>query len=172
MVDQVKVEAVKELQEKFARAKLAIFADYRGLTVAQINELRNRLKTEAIEFRVIKNTLARRAVEETPFSAAAPFLEGPTSVALSYDEALGPAKILVDFAKESKVFELKGGVLEGRSFDDVGVRRLADLPTKDVLQAQMLAAFQGPSVQLVGVLQGVMQSLLGTLQSYAAKQSS
>lgn len=172
MVDQVKIEAVKELQDKFNRAKLAIFADYRGLTVGEINELRNRLKAEQIEFRVIKNTLARLAVEETSFSEAAPFFEGPTSVALSYDEALEPVKILVDYARSNKVFELKGGVLEGRTFNVDGVRRLAELPTLDVLQAQLLSAFQGSSVQLVGVLQGVLQNFIGTLRSYAETKPS
>jgi large subunit ribosomal protein L10 len=171
MVDQAKVEAVKELQDKFSRAKLAIFADYRGLTVAEINELRHWLKAEKIEFRVIKNTLAKLAVEETPLSVGVSFFEGPTSVALSYEEEMGPAKILVDFAKEKKVFELKGAVLEGRAFDANGVRRMAELPPRDVLQAQLLSTFQGSAVQLVGVLQGVLQNFLGTLSSYAQTKS-
>lgn len=172
MADPAKVEAVRELQEKFSRAKFAIFADYRGLKVSEINDLRNRLKAEQIEFRVIKNTLARLAVEETPFSEAAPFFEGPTSVALSYEEALEPARILVDYAKSKKVFELKGGMLEGRTFNADGIKRLAELPPREVLQAQMLSALQGPAVQFVGLLQGVLQSLLGTLRSYADTKSS
>lgn len=172
MVDQAKVETVEELRDKFSRAKVAIFADFRGLTVAQINDLRTRLRAEQIEFRVIKNTLAKRAVEETPFAEAVSFFEGPTSVALSYEEdVVAPAKILSVFAREQKVFGLKGGVLEGRAFDPRGVQRLAELPPREVLQSQLLSAFQGPAVQFLGVLQGVVRSLLGTLQAYAQTKS-
>lgn len=171
MVNPAKVEAVKELQDKFSRAKFAVFADYRGLSVEEINDLRNRLKAENIEFRVVKNTLARLAVKDTSLEVATPFFEGPTSVALYYEEEVSPAKTLVDFAKDKKVFELKGGFMEGRTFDANGIRRVAELPPKDVLQAQLLSAFQGSAVQFVGVLQGVLQNFLGTLRSYSEKQS-
>jgi large subunit ribosomal protein L10 len=173
VVDPAKIEAVEELREKFGKARAAIFSDFRGLTVAEINELRNRLKAEGIEFRVIKNTLARRAVAETPMAPATTFMEGPTSVALCYDdEASTAAKILAAYAKEQEVFELKGGVLESRILDVKDLQRLAELPPREVLQAQLLSALQGPQVQLLGVLQGVLRSFLGTLQAFAEAKSS
>lgn len=171
MVDIAKIEAVEELREKFSRARIAVFADFRGLTVAQISELRNRLRAEQVEFRVIKNTIARRAVADTPWAAATEFFEGPTSMALSYDDAVVPAKVLANFAKEEKVFELKGGLLDGQALDAGAVRKLADLPPREVLQSQLLSALQGPAVGLVGVLQRTVQSFLGTLKTYADTKS-
>lgn len=171
MVDPAKVEAVEELRDKLTRAKAAVFADFRGITVAKMNELRNRLRAEQVEFRVIKNTLARRAVADTPLAEATVFFEGPTSVALSFDDVVAPAKVLAGYAKEEKSFELKGGLLEGKALDVEAVRRLADLPSREVLQAQLLSGLQTSSVQLLGVFEGIGRSLLGTLLAQAGKSS-
>ncbi|MEE8209285.1 MAG: 50S ribosomal protein L10 [bacterium] len=171
MVDPAKVEAVEELRDKLTRAKAAVFADFRGTTVAQMNELRNRLRAEQVEFRVIKNTLARRAVAGTPLAEATVFFEGPTSVAFSYDDVMAPAKVLAGYAKEEKSFELKGGLLDGRTLDVEAVRRLAELPSSEVLKAQLLSVFQTSTVQLLGVFEGVGRSLLGTLLAQAEVKS-
>jgi large subunit ribosomal protein L10 len=172
VVDPAKVEAVEELRDKLARAKAVVFADFRGSTVAQMNKLRNRLRDEQVEFRVIKNTLARRAVADTPLAEATVFFEGPTSVALSYDDVMVPAKVLSDYAKREDSFELKGGLLEGRTLDSEAVRRLAELPSREVLQAQMLSMFQTSTVQLLGVFEGAGRGLLGTLLAQAVAKSS
>ncbi len=171
MVDPAKVEAVEELRDKLTRAKAAVFADFRGITVAQMNELRNRLRAEQVEFRVIKNTLARRAVAGTPLAEATVFFEGPTSVAFSYDDVMAPAKVLAGYAKEEKSFELKGGLLDGRTLDVEAVRRLAELPSSEVLKAQLLSVLQTSTVQLLGVFEGVGRSLLGTLLAQAEVKS-
>lgn len=171
MVDPAKVEAVEELRDKLTRAKAAVFADFRGITVAQMNELRNRLRAEQVEFRVIKNTLARRAVADTPLAEATVFFEGPTSVAFSYDDVMAPAKVLAGYAKEEKSFELKGGLLDGRTLDVEAVRRLAELPSSEVLKAQLLSVLQTSTVQLLGVFEGVGRSLLGTLLAQAEVKS-
>ncbi|MEE9519346.1 MAG: 50S ribosomal protein L10 [bacterium] len=167
MVDPAKIEAVEELREKFDRAKAAVFADFRGSSVAQMNELRNRLRAEQVEFRVIKNRLARRAAADTPLAEATDIFEGPTSVALSYDNLVAPAKVLTAYAKEQKTIEIKGGLLEGRPLDVESVRRLAELPLLEAIQAQFLSVLQGGGVQFLGVLQGVERSFLGTLSAYA-----
>ncbi len=171
MVDPAKIEAVEELRDKLTRAKAAVFADFRGSTVAQMNELRNRLRAEQVEFRVIKNTLARRAVADTPLAEATVFFEGPTSVAFSYDDVMAPAKVLAGYAKEEKSFELKGGLLDGRTLDVEAVRRLAELPSSEVLKAQLLSVLQTSTVQLLGVFEGVGRSLLGTLLAQAEVKS-
>lgn len=171
MVDPAKVEAVEELRDKLTRAKAAVFADFRGSTVAQMNELRNRLRAEQVEFRVIKNTLARRAVADTPLAETTVFFEGPTSVALSYDDVVAPAKALAGYAKEVKSFELKGGLLDGRTLDVEAVRRLAELPSSEVLKAHLLSVLQISTVQLLGVFEGVGRSLLGTLLAQAEVKS-
>ncbi|MFQ6672039.1 MAG: 50S ribosomal protein L10 [Candidatus Tectimicrobiota bacterium] len=172
MVDPAKVEAVEDLREKFSRARAIVFADYRGLSVAQMNELRNRLRAEQVEFRVIKNTLARRAAADTPLAAVMAFIDGPTSVALSYDDVVAPARVLTEYAKEEKLFELKGGMLDGRTLDGEMVRRLADLPSRDVLQARLLSVLQSATVQFLGVLQGTGRGFLGALWGYAETKSS
>ena len=171
MVDPAKIEAVEELRDKLTRAKAAVFADFRGITVAQMNELRNRLRAEQVEFRVIKNTLARLAVADTPLAEATVFFEGPTSVAFSYDDVMAPAKVLAGYAKEEKSFELKGGLLYGRTLDVEAVRRLAELPSSEVLKAQLLSVLQTSTVQLLGVFEGVGRSLLGTLLAQAEVKS-
>lgn len=171
MVDPAKVEAVEELRDKLTRAKAAVFADFRGTTVARMNELRNRLRAEQVEFRVIKNTLARRAVADTPLAEATVFFEGPTSVAFSYDDVMAPAKVLAGYAKEEKSFELKGGLLDGKTLDVEAVRRLAELPSREVLKAQLLSGLQTSTVQLLGVFEGVGRSLLGTLLAQAEVKS-
>ncbi|MFQ6672451.1 MAG: 50S ribosomal protein L10, partial [Candidatus Tectimicrobiota bacterium] len=134
--------------------------------------LRNRLRAEQVEFRVIKNTLARRAAADTPLAAATAYIDGPTSVALSYDDVVTPARVLTEYAKEEKLFELKGGMLDGRALDVETVRQLAELPSWEVLQARLLSVLQSATVQLLGVLQGTGRSLLGTLQTYAQTKSS
>ena len=171
MVDPAKIEAVEELRDKLTRAKAAVFADFRGITVAQMNELRNRLRAEQVEFRVIKNTLARLAVADTPLAEATVFFEGPTSVAFSYDDVMAPAKVLAGYAKEEKSFELKGGLLDGRTLDVEAVWRLAELPSSEVLKAQLLSVLQTSTVQLLGVFEGVGRSLLGTLLAQAEGKS-
>jgi large subunit ribosomal protein L10 len=151
-----KQEQVDELREKFAKATSLIVADYRGIDVESINQLRSQLKSgddpNAFEYRVTKNSLLRRAAEGLPVAEALGHFEGPSAIALSYDDPIGLAKILVGFAKEHEVFEIKGGVIDGAAMDSAAIAELATLPSLDELRGMLVGLFQAPAQKLVQVL--------------------
>ena len=151
---------VSEIKEKFQRSSGVVLADYRGLTVAQVTQLRARLRKAGVEYRVLKNTLVRRAADEIGVAGLESFLKGPTALAFSEDP-VAPAKILLDFAKENKLksFQIKAGVLEGRVIGAEGVKALADLPSREVLLAMVLRGMQAPLTGMANVLQGPIRKM-------------
>jgi large subunit ribosomal protein L10 len=167
-----KEEQVAELREKFARATTLIVADYRGIDVRSISELRGRLKAEesgAWEYRVTKNTLLRRAAEGSDVEAIADRFEGPTAIALSYGDSIGLAQILVAFAKEHELFEIKGGLLEGRVVDSDEIVKLATLPSLDELRAKIVGLVQAPAQKMVQVLSAPAAQLARVVDARRAK---
>jgi len=165
------VESVTELHEKFARAVSAVLADFRGLTVQEITELRRQLREASLELAVVKNTLARLAVQETPFERLSPFLKGPTSITLSYRDMVAPAKILSAYAKKQPKLAVRAGLFEGEIVPAEKSAEIADLPPRDVVLAQALAAMQGPLAGLVWTLQGVLSTFIGILQAIHDKKA-
>jgi large subunit ribosomal protein L10 len=165
------VEAVADLHAKFARAVSAVLADFRGLTVQEITDLRQQLREASLELAVVKNTLARLAVQETPFERLSPYLKGPTSVTFSYRDAVAPAKVLSAYVKKQPKLAVRAGLFEGEIVPAEKIAEIADLPSRDVLLAQSLAAMQGPLAGLVGTLQGVLGSFIGTLQAIHDKKA-
>lgn len=163
MATENKIQVVEEFAAKLATAKAAFLADYRGLTVDQVNELRGKLHEAGVEYRVVKNTLLRLAAKGTSFECLSEFLQGPTAIAIAQDDPVAPAKVLNDFAKNSKVFELKTGVLEGKLLTADGITALADLPSREVLLAKMLGSINAPVSNFVGVLAAVPRSLVQVL---------
>ncbi|HJO25358.1 MAG: 50S ribosomal protein L10 [Myxococcota bacterium] len=147
-----KEQQVAELREKFARATCVYVADYRGIGVQSANQLRRRIRKEGdgdYEYRVAKNSVVRRAVTDTPVAELAESFAGPTAVAISYGDSVGLAKILVDFAKDHEVFELRAGLLDGRAIDASEIGTLATLPSLDELRAMLLGLVQAPATKLV-----------------------
>jgi large subunit ribosomal protein L10 len=139
-------------------------ADYRGLTVDEANDLRNKLRQAGdgqVEYRVAKNRLVRLAVKGTPSEVLEPYLIGPTALAIAFDEPTAMAKALVDYAKQNEKLEIKGGVVEGDVVDLDAVRRLAALPSREELYSALMATLQSPMQNLAGTL----QSLLGHLRN-------
>jgi large subunit ribosomal protein L10 len=165
------VESVAELHEKFARAVSAVLADFRGLTVQEITDLRQQLRDASLELAVVKNTLARLAVQETPFERLSPYLKGPTSITLSYRDTVAPAKILSAYVKKQPKLAVRAGLFEGEIVPAEKIAEIADLPPRDVILAQALAAMQGPSAGLVWTLQGVLSTFIGTLQAIHDKKA-
>ncbi len=161
----VKAEKVAALHSKFADAKGAILADFRGLNVQQMAALRNRLRDTAVEFHVVKNTLARRAAQDTDFVQLVDYFVGPTSVALTVDDVVAMTKALTTYAKAEPKLAIRAGLIEGRVATPEDLTALADLPPREVLLARMLAGMQGPVAGLVGVLQGVLRQLLYALNA-------
>lgn len=165
-----KVAAVAELAEKFSQGKSFIVTDYRGLDVKETTELRRLLRGAGGELKVAKNTMARRAAESARMPALTQFLTGPTAIAVGYDDPVALAKALSDFARTHEDLQIKGGVLSGRAIDADGVKRLADLPPREVLLAQVLAGMQAPIAGLVGVLQGTVRKLVYVLDAVRAQK--
>jgi len=167
-----KRDTVAALSAKLQRATVAILADYRGLTVAEINALRRQLRPMGAEFHVAKNTLVRLAAQKAglpPFETK--LLTGPTAIAFCYQDFIAPAKALSDLARGSKVFSLKGGLMEGQFLSVAEVANLGNLPPKPVLIAQVIAGIQAPLASLLGVLQAPMRNLLYVLDERARQLS-
>jgi len=166
-----KVAAVEQLHDKFSRAVAAVLADFRGLTVQETTELRRQLREASLELTVVKNTLARRAVQQTACEKLSPYLKGPTSIALSYRDAVAPAKILSAYIRRQPKLRLRVGLFEGELVPGDRIQALADLPPREVMLAQALAAMQGPLAGLVGTLQAVLSTFVGTLQAIHDKKA-
>jgi len=165
-----KAEQVELLTEKLRKAKVALLTDYRGLTVTQLQELRGKLRTGDVEYRVVKNTLARRAADAAGVADLKAELEGPVAIAFGYDDLSLPSKLINEFVRTTRLkLDVKGGLVEGRVFSPDQVKQLADLPSRDSLLAQLLGTLQSPVAQLVGIMQTPVQQLLGVLDAYKSK---
>jgi large subunit ribosomal protein L10 len=150
-----KEEQVADLRDKFGRATSVFVADYRGLTVGAVNELRGKLRSDStneVEYRVVKNSLLRLAAVDTDYSVLMEHFEGPTSIAISYGDPAALAKVLVDYAKTNEPFELKGACLDGESLDEDAVVQFATLPSLDELRGQLVGLLQAPATKLVRLL--------------------
>jgi len=146
-----KEEQVAELKEKFGRATCVYVADFRGVDVKSVNQLRSRIHKEGAgdyEYRVTKNSVLRRAAADSDVVHVSDRFEGPTAVAISYADAVGLAKILVDFSKEYEVFELKAGVLDGRAIEPEEIGMLATLPSLDQLRGTIVGLILAPATKL------------------------
>src|SRR5437868_6215576 len=165
-----KAEQVDLLAEKLRNAKVAVLTDYRGLTVSQIQDLRGKLRTGDVEYRVVKNTLARRAAESAGVPALEKELEGPVAIAFGYDDLSLPSKLINEWVRQTRLkLDVKGGLVEGRVFSPDQVRQLADLPSREILLAQLLGTLQSPVAQLVAIMETPHQQLLGVLNAYKNK---
>jgi len=150
-----KQDEVAQLKERFERARSVFVADYRGLSVAAVDALRAKLRAEGkgdFEYRVAKNTLIRRAAPGPVGEALAAHLEGPTAVAFSYGDPARLAKVLVDYAKDHEVFQLRVGVVEGKPVGRAEIATLATLPSLEALRARLVGLIQAPATKLAGVI--------------------
>ncbi|MFZ5942519.1 MAG: 50S ribosomal protein L10 [Bacillota bacterium] len=154
-----KKQLVAEMTERFNGAKSVIITDYRGLNVAEVTELRSKLREAGVDYRVVKNTLLKIAANNAGISGTEEYFQGPTAVAFGLEDAVSPAQVLSKFAKDHKNLEIKGGILEGKMIGVNQVKALADLPSREVLLGQVASAFQAPIVGLVNVLQGPIRKL-------------
>jgi large subunit ribosomal protein L10 len=162
-----KERLVAELTERLRTTDTLLVADYRGLTMPQIDDLRGKLLEHGARFAVVKNTLTRRAAEAAGNDALLALLEGPTAIAFleSGGDPVAVAKALVDAARETRVLELRGGLLEGRPVEPGEIESLAKLPPVDVLRSQVLGAITGPLTAIVGLFTAPLQDLYGLLDA-------
>ena len=167
MKKEDKERVVAELTERLRTTETLVVADYRGLTMPQIDELRTKLLEHGAPFAVVKNTLTRRAAELAGSDSLLALLEGPTAIAFleSDGDSVAVAKALVDAARETRVLVVRGGMLEGRPVEPGEIESLAKLPPVDVLRAQVLGAVSSPLTSIVGLFTAPLQDLYGLLDA-------
>lgn len=154
-----KENIVKDLKQRLGEASAVFISGYRGLKVDEITELRKRLRAYNSEYRVIKNTLARLAVQGTPFEGLQRFVDGPVAITLSQGEPVDAAKVIKGFSTDFPKLELKGGLLGERLITAEDIERLSRLPSRDVLVGKLLGLFSVLPIRLVNVINAPLQRL-------------
>ena len=167
-----KEQTISELQKQIERYKGAVLANFRGLKVDQMNQIRQRLREEKISFHVVKNTLMKRASQGTDLEKINPYFEGPTAMAISYGNPISLIKIFLDFIKTQPSLEIKVGLIEGAVVAPGEMKALASLPSREVLMAQILGGIQMPAAQVGGTIHSLFQSVLGVLQARVDQMAS
>lgn len=162
---KAKQAVVEDIKEKLEKSQSLVFLDYRGLTVEEVTNLRVQMRQAGVEYRVLKNTMIKKAADELNIEGLDSILEGPTAVAFGFDDPVAPAKILVDFIKKAKKTEIKAGMLNGRVVSVKEVQALAELPSREELIAKMLGSLNAPVQGLVMVLSGVMRNFVCALNA-------
>ena len=166
----LKEEQVALLTEKLKSAKVVVLTDYRGLTVDQLEDLRAKLRQSDVEYRIVKNTLTRRAADAAGHESLSPNLKGPVALAFGYEDPTAPAKLLQEWARTARLrLDIVGGLVEGRYYSSDQVKQLADLPPREHLIAQLLGTLQSPVATLVATIQSPVQQLVGLLEAYKNK---
>jgi len=168
MPTEAKARAIDEIAQKLRDSKVAIFTNYRGLTVKDMADLRGRMRPAKADYQVVKNTLTRFAAQKAEIDVdLSAILEGPTAIVFGYDDVVQAAKAINDYARTSRVLEIKAGLLENRLLSVAEITSLATLPAKPQLQAQMLGTLTAPIQNLLSVLNGTSRNLMNVL---AARQ--
>ncbi len=170
MAKPEKIASVAEIKERIANSEIAIASTYVGINVADVTELRRQLRAAGVEYKVYKNTLARRALRELDIESAADYMEGPTAWAFSSDP-VAPAKILKDFAKKSKKVDMLGGVLGGKPVTADQLKALASLPSREQLLAQVVGTIAAPLSGLVGTLNALPRNLVNVVDQIQKKKA-
>ena len=168
MPREEKVQAVDELSQVFAECSIGILTDYRGLTTAEMTELRRSLRNSDIKYRVVKNTLARFAAEKAGKKELVGYFEGPVAIAFGYGDIVLPAKVLADYIRTQKTsLTIKGGFASDNIFNPADIESLALLPSTEVLLGKIVAGIQSPIYRLVNGLASPLRGLIGVLQARA-----
>lgn len=174
MLRPEKQQLVQDISDKFSKAKAFYLTDFSGLNVEEITDLRRKFRESSIEYRVLKNTLVRLALNNVGFKGIENHLSGPTAIAFSYDDPAVPAKIISDFLKinrRSKKPEVKVCVVENEILTAGETQELVNLPSRDILIAMVLGGFNAPLTGLVGTLNEVISKLVRTLKALEEKKS-
>lgn len=167
-----KIETVEELTDLLEKAQGLYLADFTGLNVKEVNELRSNFRSQNAVYRVYKNSLLEHACRKAGFEDLIPHLEGPTALALSFDDPVTPVRLIANFVKdkENKTPVIKAGLLEKNYIDAKTIKSLKNIPPKEVLLAQILASMQAPVANFVMVLNEIVRSFLAVLQAVIDKK--
>ena len=167
-----KAEAISDLTSRLKASSTAVLADYRGMTVGQMRELRSKLRDGGVEMVVVKNTLARRAAKAAGYEPLSGELVGPIAMLFAAEDVSAPARILNDYIRANRKMVIKGGLLEGQLVKADTVVELADLPSREVLLSRLLGAMQAPLGNLANVLQAPLSKLARTLDAVRNQKES
>ena len=146
---------IDEIKGKLENAQAAVVVDYQGITVAQADAMRKKLREANVDYTVYKNTLVKRAIDGTAYAGLADVLDGPSALAISTEDATAPARVLNEVIKDFKKMEFKAGVVEGTFFDKNGIQAIADIPGRDVLIAKFMGSIQSPVSKAVRTFQAI-----------------
>ena len=155
---ELKQPIVAAIAEDVKDAQSVVLVDYRGLTVAQDTELRKQLREAGIIYKVCKNTMMKRAFEGTDFAGLEQYLEGPSAIAISKDDATAPARIICKFAKDADKLEVKAGVVEGKVYDMEGIKALSTIPSREELLSKLLGSIQSPIANFARVIKQIAEN--------------
>ena len=165
MPTQVKIEIVNEVQNKLENSNGVYFADYKGLNVAKVNELRRNFRSKGVEYKVFKNNLTKIAAKNAGYNGLDDLIKGQIGIAFSDKDPTAPARVIKKFIKEKNPLEVKGIIFEGQMFDANKYEELANLPSREELLSQLVGCLNAPMSKVVGTLSGSMFKLVGTLNS-------
>ena len=154
---ELKQPIVAEISEGIKNAQSVVLVDYRGLTVEEDTELRKQLRAAGVTYKVYKNTMMNFAFKGTDFEGLAPYLNGPSAMAYSTEDATAPARVIAEFAKKAKALEFKAGVVEGNVYDAKGMEAISSIPSRDVLISRLLGSMQSPMANFARVINQIAE---------------
>ena len=154
---ELKQPVVEEISAGIKDAQSVVLVDYRGLTVEQDTQLRKNLREAGVTYKVYKNTFMTRAFKDTAFEGLSQYLEGPSAVAISTEDATAPARVLAEFAKNADKLEIKAGVVEGTVYDAKGISAIASIPSREVLISRLLGSMQSPVTNFARVIKQIAE---------------
>ena len=154
---EMKQPIVEEISAGIKDAQSVVLVDYRGLTVEEDTELRKQLRAAGVVYKVYKNTMMNFAFKGTDFEGLAPYLNGPSAMAYSTEDATAPARVIAEFAKKAKALEFKAGVVEGNVYDAKGMEAIAAIPSRDVLISRLLGSMQSPMANFARVINQIAE---------------
>ncbi len=157
---QQKIDTVATLTDQLSRAKSVVFADYKGLNMGSLSDIRNQVRDQGAEFNVTKNSLLKLALLTTNYQLPTTIFDGPTATLLSYEDEISPIKVLAKTLKDTSIGKIKGGLLNGEFMDEFSILRLASLPSKDELRAKVVGVLTAPLQGMVGVLKANLRNLV------------
>jgi len=170
MKKEEKQAFIEQMKRRFETAPGVMAADFRGLNVENITELRRRMRAAAVDFRVVKNTLTRLAAQGTPLEPITQLLEGPTALAIHASDSAVPAKVLLDFVRDHKGFVIKGGALAGRLLSKSEVEALARMPARPVMLSMVAGTMKGGPQKMCSLLAAAPRTMLGLLVALKEKK--
>ena len=168
---QEKGVLIADLKDKFSRAKAVVFTDYKGMTVAELTQLRILLRKSSLDYGIVKNTLAKIASRDTDVSVAEDYFKGPIGIAVGYDDPVLVVKKILEFAKGNDKLQVKGAVVEGKFCEPKEVREIAALPSREILLSMLAGVFQAPLSQMAGVLTATVTSFAYAVEALNNKKN-